>query len=162
MGGSLQTRLNNYFNKSCFTTPPVIGADGIGTAFGDSGTGIVDGPSEFNVDLSISKLFPLRWPHDGNSLEFRAEFFNALNHPQFTNPDSNFSSSTFGVITRVGPIGTQVPTFEGRCGPFQLNGIAGPYNKNPITARGNPDIFIAALLPLVDNRTLGRMIAVCG
>lgn len=150
MGGSLQTRLNNYFNKSCFTTPPVIGADGIGTAFGDSGTGIVDGPSEFNVDLSISKLFPLRWPHDGNSLEFRAEFFNALNHPQFTNPDSNFSSSTFGVITStaVNPrgrtIGTQVQLLKA------------------VADRGNPDIFIAALLPLVDNRTLGRMIAVCG
>jgi hypothetical protein len=97
--GSLETRLNNYFNKSCFTTPPIIGADGIGTAFGDSGTGIVDGPDEFNVDLSISKLFTLSWPRDGNSLEFRAEFFNTLNHPQFANPDSNFSSPTFGVIT---------------------------------------------------------------
>jgi hypothetical protein len=97
--GSLETRLNNYFNKSCFTTPSIIGADGIGTAFGDSGTGIVDGPDEFNVDLSISKLFTLSWPRDGNSLEFRAEFFNTLNHPQFANPDSNFSSPTFGVIT---------------------------------------------------------------
>ena len=27
------------------------------------------------------------------------EFFNALNHPQFANPDSNFSSPTLGVIT---------------------------------------------------------------
>ena len=97
--GSLETRLNNYFNKSCFTTPPVIGADGIGADFGDSGTGIVDGPGEFNVDLSISKLFALRWPRDGNGLQFRAEFFNTFNHPQFANPDSNFSSSTFGVIT---------------------------------------------------------------
>jgi hypothetical protein len=26
--GSVQQKLNNYFNTSCFTTPPVIGADG--------------------------------------------------------------------------------------------------------------------------------------
>lgn len=109
--GSLETRLNNYFNKSCFATPPIIGADGIGTAFGNSGTGIVDGPGEFNVDLSMSKLFALRWPRDGDTLEFRAEFFNAFNHPQFANPDGNFSSPTFGVITstavnaRVGQLG---------------------------------------------------------
>jgi hypothetical protein len=109
--GSLGTRLNNYFNKSCFTTPPIIGADGIGTAFGDSGTGIVDGPGQFNVDLSVAKLFALRWPRDGNSLEVRAEFFNAFNHPQFANPDTNFSSPAFGVITstavnaRVGQLG---------------------------------------------------------
>jgi hypothetical protein len=41
--GSVQSRLNNYFSKTCFTTPPVMGADGIGTAFGDSESGIVDG-----------------------------------------------------------------------------------------------------------------------
>jgi len=39
--------------KSCFTTPPVIGADGLGTAFENSGTGIVDGPGQVNVDLSL-------------------------------------------------------------------------------------------------------------
>ena len=37
-------------------------------------------------------------PHNG-SLEIRAEFYNALNHPQFANPDSNFTSPTFGVIS---------------------------------------------------------------
>jgi hypothetical protein len=27
------------------------------------------------------------------------EFFNALNHSQFANPDTNFSSPTFGIIS---------------------------------------------------------------
>jgi hypothetical protein len=91
--------LGNYFNASCFTTPPIVGADGIGTAFGNSGTGIVDGPGQANLDLAISKLFPLGWLHEQNALEVRAEFFNAFNHPQFANPDSNFTSPTFGVIS---------------------------------------------------------------
>jgi hypothetical protein len=98
-GGSGESRLNNYFNKSCFTTPPVIGADGIGTAFGDSGTGIVDGPGQANFDLSLSKQVPFLWPREGCSLQFRADFFNAFNHPQFSNPDANFTSANFGVIT---------------------------------------------------------------
>jgi hypothetical protein len=110
-GGPIGTRLNDYFNKSCFTTPPIIGADGIGTAFGDSNTGIANGPGQVNVDLSISKLVALHRPREGSSLEFRAEFFNAVNHPQFANPDSNFSSPAFGLITstavnaRVGQLG---------------------------------------------------------
>jgi len=97
--GGKQTELDNYFNKSCFTTPPVIGADGIGTGFGDSATGIVDGPGQANVDLSISRIIPLRWLGEASGLQFRAEFFNAFNHPQFADPDNNFSSPTFGVIS---------------------------------------------------------------
>jgi hypothetical protein len=97
--GSTQSKLANYFNAACFTTAPVIGSDGIGTAFGNSGAGMVDGPGQANVDLGFSKQIKLKWPSDNSSIQFRAEFFNAFNHPQFANPDSNFSSPTFGAIT---------------------------------------------------------------
>jgi hypothetical protein len=97
--GSVESKLNNYFNASCFTTPPVVGADGIGKAFGDSATGIVDGPGQANLDLAVSKTVMVNWPIENSSFQFRAEFFNALNHPQFANPDSNFTSPTFGVIS---------------------------------------------------------------
>jgi hypothetical protein len=97
--GSIQSKLNDYFNKSCFTTPPIIGADGIGTGFGNSPTGVVDGPGQANLDLALSKTVALRWRLENSSIQFRAEFFNALNHPQFANPDTNFSSPTFGVIS---------------------------------------------------------------
>lgn len=98
-GGSIESKLNGYFNASCFTTPAVIGADGIGTAFGNSGTGIVDGPGQANLDLALSRTIAFDWPHEKSSLEFRAEFYNALNHPQFANPDANYTSPTFGVIS---------------------------------------------------------------
>jgi hypothetical protein len=98
-GGPIGSKLNSYFNASCFTTPPVIGADGIGTAFGNSGTGIVDGPGQANLDLAISKALTLAWPRERSTVEVRAEFFNAFNHPQFANPDTNFTSPTFGVIS---------------------------------------------------------------
>ena len=99
MRGSAQSKLNSYFDAACFTTPPIIGADGIGTGFGNSATGIVDGPGQANVDLALSKTLMLNWPLEKSSLQFRGEFFNALNHPQFANPDNNFTSPTFGVIS---------------------------------------------------------------
>ena len=98
-GGPIESKLNGYFNASCFTTPPIIGADGIGTGFGNSATGLVDGPPQANMDLALSKKLPLNWPHEKCDIQFRAEFFNALNHSQFANPDTNFTSPTFGVIS---------------------------------------------------------------
>jgi hypothetical protein len=77
--GSVQSKLNHYFDTACFTTPPIIGADGIGTAFGNSATGVVNGPGQANLDLSLTKTVPLRWP--------------------FADPDNNYSSATFGVIS---------------------------------------------------------------
>jgi Carboxypeptidase regulatory-like domain/TonB dependent receptor len=97
--GSIESKLDGYFNTACFTSPPVIGADGIGTTFGNSATGIVDGPGQANLDLALSKSVVFEWPREKSNLQFRAEFYNALNHPQFGNPDNNFTSPTFGVIS---------------------------------------------------------------
>jgi hypothetical protein len=41
----------------------------------------------------------VHWRHEVSSIQFRAEFYNALNHPQFSAPDANFTSPAFGVIT---------------------------------------------------------------
>src|SRR5258705_9727455 len=98
-GGEVESKLNGYFNTNCFTSAPVTGADGIGTAFGNSATGIVTGPGQANLDLAFSKTVALQWPLERSSIQFRAEFYNALNHPQFANPDTNFTSPTFGVIS---------------------------------------------------------------
>jgi len=86
-----------YINKTCFTDPAVFSADDpIGVGFGDSGVGILSGPGQQNWDLSILKRFPIR---EYGTLEFRSEFFNSFNHPQFADPDVEFTSATFGQIT---------------------------------------------------------------
>jgi hypothetical protein len=97
--GSVTSKLNDYFNTACFMTPAVIGSDGIGTAFGNSGVGIVRGPDQANTDISIIKRTFIGWPNESVNLEFRAEMFNAFNTPQFSNPDNSFSDSTFGQIS---------------------------------------------------------------
>jgi len=66
------------------------------TLFGNSGIGIILGPGQVNFDISILKVTPIT---EGKTLQFRAEFFNAFNHPQFDNPvTTQNTSSTFGVI----------------------------------------------------------------
>ena len=97
--GPITNKLDHYFNASCFITPLVIGADGIGTGFGNSATGLTNGPGQANIDLAISKTTPLRWLSD-SSVQFRTEMYNALNHPQFADPDNDFASPAFGVIER--------------------------------------------------------------
>ena len=45
------------------------------------------GPKYFNADLGLAKTFPVY--KEGVNLRFRADAFNALNHPNFTIPDEN-------------------------------------------------------------------------
>lgn len=96
--GSTQKRLGNYLNPSCFTDFPTIAADGT-TGFGNSRPGIFVGPGQNNLDLAFFKRFGIKTWTEASNLEFRAEAFNALNHPQFANPDSSFDSPTFGTIS---------------------------------------------------------------
>jgi hypothetical protein len=79
--GSVTSNLNAYIKRSCFAEPAPFSADDPnGLGFGNSGIGILDGPGQNNFDLSLTKRFPLGWPHENLLLEFRSEFFNAFNH----------------------------------------------------------------------------------
>jgi hypothetical protein len=111
--GSVQGKLKNYFNSNCIdrgnlsaplsTSNPAIWpvlATGItATGFGNIGVGTIRGPDQDNWDIAAVKRFYPSWPNDTANIEFRAEFFNAFNTPQFSNPNSSVSSSTFGQIT---------------------------------------------------------------
>jgi hypothetical protein len=70
----------------------------LATGFGNSRPGIVQGPGQYNVDTAVSKKFGLRWPNEATNFEFRAEAFNLLNTPQFSDPDMGQTDSTFGAI----------------------------------------------------------------
>lgn len=93
--GSLTSRLNGYFNPAAFAPPPTIGD---GTGFGNCGVGILRGPSQRNLDLGILRTFPI---HERFALDFRTEFFNFTNTPNFAQPVNDFAAgpAAFGVIT---------------------------------------------------------------
>jgi hypothetical protein len=59
------------------------------------------GPPQHNWDLNIAKTTVVGGLRENATLQFRAEFYNAFNHPQFGNPaGSNFNAlGTFGRIT---------------------------------------------------------------
>jgi len=98
--GSVGRKLNRYFNSDCFTSAyPVIGTDGLATSFGNGIVGIANGPDQNNSDVILIKHTKVPWPHDGADFEFRAEFFNAFNTPQFSNPGTTFGVTGFGQIT---------------------------------------------------------------
>ena len=99
--GSAGSRLTNYFNASAFCAPPTIGN---GTGYGNSSDGVVRGPMQDNSDFTVSRLFPLGRSEKRN-LDFRAEFFNAFNHAQFSDPGTGFGNGGFGQIqsTSVAP-----------------------------------------------------------
>ncbi|MGC2268308.1 MAG: TonB-dependent receptor [Candidatus Acidiferrales bacterium] len=65
--------------------------------FGTLSRNVLRGPGINNWDLSIVKNTPLGG--ESRSLQFRAEFFNAFNHTQFSNPDNQGFSGTFGQVT---------------------------------------------------------------
>ena len=100
--GSVRQRLNKYINQSCFAAPAVFNAadDPTATGFGNTSSGILVGPGQVNADLSLIKVTQLHWPKEGADLQFRTDFFNAFNHPNFGNPNSGYSttSTTFGEI----------------------------------------------------------------
>jgi hypothetical protein len=98
--GSISHRVNNYINSACFTSPAIIGDDGIGTGFGNTPNGILREPDQADIDLSLGKSVQVHWPKEDASVQFRTDFFNALNHPNFAGPNNAASSpAVFGQIT---------------------------------------------------------------
>lgn len=84
--------VNAWFDKSAFTAPALYN-------FGNAGRDILIGPGAVNMDASIFKIFPLRILGDSGQIQFRAEMFNALNHPQFDQPNARVDIPQGGTIT---------------------------------------------------------------
>ena len=77
--------ISEWFNTACFVDPP-------NGELGNASRTPVSGPDFVNTDFSAIKhfLMPFR---EGMRLDFRAEFFNLFNHPQFGTPGSSVCSA---------------------------------------------------------------------
>jgi len=89
----------NYFNNAAFSVPVNTGP---GTGFGNVQKGSLRGPSQWVWNVALMRNFHILGE---KNLQFRAEYFNVLNHtllnnPSVSNPAS--SSTTFGTITGAG------------------------------------------------------------
>jgi hypothetical protein len=93
--GSTTDRLNTYWNAACFSKPAALTAPNSGTGFGNSSIGLGHGPRQVNLDVSVVKKFPIKWPYEAAGVEFYAQFFNFLNHAQFSDPSTTYTGTGF-------------------------------------------------------------------
>jgi hypothetical protein len=73
---------------ACFSAPNPCLPNTIGQ-LGTAGRNILTGPPERNWDFSLVKATKLGFLGEGGMLEFRAEFFNILNHTNFSGDHLN-------------------------------------------------------------------------
>jgi hypothetical protein len=88
---------SNQLNINAFAIP--VGQ------YGNLGRNALSGPGAVNFDTSLFKDFSLT---ERQKIQFRAEFFNIFNHPQFSNPNAALNNIPF-----FGQTTSTVSTVEG-------------------------------------------------
>lgn len=94
---------NFYFNPANFSRDRFLAAgfDPVNNpsqrTYGTLGRNAFRGPGYVNLDLALSKWIPIHEERVG--AEFRVEAFNLANHANFSNPNTNITSSLFGQVT---------------------------------------------------------------
>jgi hypothetical protein len=84
-------------NPAAFASPPVD-SDGNPTRQGDFGRNALRGFGLTQWDVSVHREFPIR--DTPFILQFRAEAFNVLNHPNFGPPQGGIGAGSFGLSTQ--------------------------------------------------------------
>jgi hypothetical protein len=80
---------NKWFNTAAFSLP-------LTNHWGNAGSSTIQSPGVQQLDFSLFKNFPFS---EASRLQFRAEVFNILNHPNFAFPNVTINSTSAGQIT---------------------------------------------------------------
>jgi hypothetical protein len=92
LSGEPRDRLNRWFDTSVFSQPPAF-------TFGNTSRTLPDVRNHGTNNLDLGILKNNRFGAEGRmNLQFRAEFFNALNRVRFGDPGLSFGSPQFGII----------------------------------------------------------------
>ena len=95
-------KIFEWFDKEAFALAPV-------GSYGNSGRNNLQGPGSIGLDISLRKRFRIT---EGHSVDFRVDFFNLPNHPNFGTPRRGSATDRrLGRITGAG---------SGRIGQFSL------------------------------------------
>lgn len=89
---------NQYYNPNAFILQPA------GTLGNVSRNSLI-GPGLVELDFSVEKAAKLPFLGEGGALQFRAEFFNIINHPNLGMPNDGVFSGTTSDVTEV-PLST--------------------------------------------------------
>lgn len=74
---------NHYINTSCYSFPVPA------TLLGNAGRNSLIGPGLVEIDLAVTRNFPIRFISEAARLQFRAEGFNVANRANFQPPIPN-------------------------------------------------------------------------
>jgi hypothetical protein len=85
--------IDRWFDTNAFQLAPLY-------TYGDAETRTLILPGLFNIDLNFKKAFTFT---ESVRLEFRAEFFNVMNHTNLGLPGNTLGSPNFGVIASSEP-----------------------------------------------------------
>ena len=84
---------SHWFDTNAFTLPGLY-------IFGNSGRNVLRKPGFGQADASLFKnTYFKTWLNESTNAQFRAEFFNVLNHPNFNAPNASIGSLAAGSIT---------------------------------------------------------------
>ena len=82
--------LDCWYNQAVFVAPPLAPGQQLAHSFGNTKIGVLRGPHLVNFDMVLQKNFKIFEKHQ---IEFRAEFFNVFNHPNFGLPGGGSSAT---------------------------------------------------------------------
>ena len=98
VSGSPITRLNQWFNTSCFTAVPAGPTDTVRIGTAPRVISSIRTMGTNNWDLSLTKDTPIT---ERVNVQFTAQAFNLFNHSRFGAPATNRSAANFGQVTSV-------------------------------------------------------------
>jgi hypothetical protein len=111
------------FNPAAFTDPPFDPNTFVPLRQGNVPRNFLRGFGATQWDFAVHRDFPI---HESVKLQFRAEMFNVLNHPNFGPPNGNFGTNSFGVSSQM--LGQSLSGF----------GSAGSGSLSPLYQIGGP------------------------
>jgi hypothetical protein len=102
----------HWINPAAFATPA--------GEFGDAPRNLLRGPGTWQIDMGLSKTFPIA---ERMQVEFRSEFYNIFNHPQLGQPQATFNPASPGgfgsiintvnlntaIVSPITPVGSGTP-----------------------------------------------------
>ncbi len=97
--------LDCWFNQAAFATPALAPGQQSAHLFGNSPIGNLRGPDLVDFDFVLQKNFRIR---ESQQLEFRAEFFNLFNHPNFGLPGNLVDAPGGAAITNTSTDNRQI------------------------------------------------------
>jgi len=109
------------FNPAAFVDPPVDPNTGNPLRQGDLGRNSLRGFGAFQWDFAVHRDFPI---YESIHLQFRAEMFNLLNHPNFGPPNAELGVGAFGLSSQT--LGQYLGGNVGGGGFSSLYQVGGP------------------------------------